>query len=303
MKRHPMVSSDRLFSIVALLISVAAVFGSWSCTKGDYAGKTESITVGLGSTESDALIHVADDRKFFAANGLDVHLRQYDSGAAAADAMLKKEVDMATATEFVIVGKALKKEKILDIGTIAGFQNEFVIGRTDRKIKEIGDLKGKRIGVARHASSEFFLSRFLDLHGMNIGQVTMVDIPPAKAVDAIVNGEVDAIIAWEPNVGKVRERMSAGVGMWPAQSAQMKYWNVIGTDSWIRGHSEPVKRFLKSLAEADDYVVHHADETRVILKKRLHHDDAYIARVWPQYRFFLSLDQTLIVAMKMKHNG
>jgi hypothetical protein len=59
----------------------------------------------------DALIFIAGDEKFFAANGLNVHLKEYGSGLAATDAMLKGEVDMDTASEFVLVGKALKKRK------------------------------------------------------------------------------------------------------------------------------------------------------------------------------------------------
>jgi NitT/TauT family transport system substrate-binding protein len=59
-----------------------------------------------------------------------------------------------------------------------------------------------------------------------------------------------------------------------------------------------VKRFLKSLAEAEDYLMHHPDEAKAIVRKRLNYDDSYMARIWPQHRFSLSLDQTLIVAMK-----
>ena len=35
-----------------------------------------------------------------------------------------------------------------------------------------------------------------------------------------------------------------------------------------------------------------------MVAKRLHRDDSYVARVWPQFRFCLTLDQRLIVAMK-----
>ena len=212
-----------------------------------------SITIGSVRDEQETLIYVADERGFFTAKGLAVQLRPYDSGLAATDGMLKNDVDVATAAEFVIVGKVLKKEKILDIGTIAEFENESLIARTDKGIRKIGDLKGKRIGVARRTSTEFSLSRFLNLQGIAIGQVTFVDIPPAKAVDAIVNGDVDALIAWEPNVGMIKERLGDRIVMWPAQSAQPKYWNVIGSDAWVTGHPESVKAFLASLAEAEKY--------------------------------------------------
>jgi ABC-type nitrate/sulfonate/bicarbonate transport system substrate-binding protein len=59
-----------------------------------------------------------------------------------------------------------------------------------------------------------------------------------------------------------------------------------------------VKRFLECLHEAEGYLVRHPEEAKRIVQERLNYDDAYIASVWPQHRFSLSLDQTLIVAMK-----
>jgi NitT/TauT family transport system substrate-binding protein len=288
----------RVLVTAAVFVSAVVVFGAWSCSKADHSGKTVSITVGSSGAEQDALIYVADRQRFFAAKGLDVRLRPYDTGLATTDAMLKNEVDMATAAEFVIVGKVLKKEKILDIATIAEFENEFLIGRTDKGIRTIGDLRGKKIGVTRHTSTEFSLSRFLDLHGMGIGQVTLVDIPPAKAVDAIVKGDVDALIAWEPNVAAVKERLGDRIVMWPAQNGQPKYWNVIARDAWVTGHPELVEGFLQSLAEAEKYLVGHPDEVKTMVEKRLHRDDSYTERIWPRFRFALTLDQRLIVAMK-----
>ena len=66
-------------------------------------------------------------------------------------------------------------------------------------------------------------------------------------------------------------------------------------------HTETVRRLLKSLQEAEDYLLRHPDEAKAIvqrLQRRLNYDDSYIASVWPQHQFTLSLDQTLIVAMK-----
>ena len=42
----------------------------------------------------------------------------------------------------------------------------------------------------------------------------------------------------------------------------------------------------------------HPDEAKAILQKRYHYDDEYVARVWPEHQFSLSLDQSLITAME-----
>ncbi len=106
-----------------------------------------------------------------------------------------------------------------------------------------------------------------------------------------------AIIAWQPYIHAIEKEVN-GVVVWPAQSSQAVYGVLVCGGEWARQHTDTVRRFLKSLQEAEDYLVRHADEAKAIVRKRLNYDDSYIASVWPQHQFTLSLDQTLIVAMK-----
>jgi NitT/TauT family transport system substrate-binding protein len=81
-------------------------------------------------------------------------------------------------------------------------------------------------------------------------------------------------------------------------SGQAQYAVLVGRNDWIKRHPELVKRVLKSLARAEEYVVQHPAQAKAILKKRYQHDDAYVARVWPEHQFSLSLDQALVLAME-----
>jgi NitT/TauT family transport system substrate-binding protein len=211
--------------------------------------------------------------------------------------MLKGEADIAETAEFPFVRVVFQKEKILVIACNDRFENDYIVGRKDRGITRIPDLKGKRIGLAIKTINEFYLGRFLALNGMNMKDATLVDIKPAEFVKAIARGDVDAIIAWQPHIHRIQSEMS-GVVVWPAQSSQAVYGLLVCSSEWARQHPDTVRRFLKSLREAEDYLVRHPDEAKTIVRKRLNYDDSYIASVWPQHQFTLSLDQTLIVAMK-----
>jgi NitT/TauT family transport system substrate-binding protein len=159
-----------------LAVLLLTVFSSWSCSKGDYSGKVETIMIGQNPNETKALIYIAEERGLLAANGINVVSKNYDSGVATANALLKGEVDLATCAEFVTVGNVLEKENICVIACIDKFENAYIIGRIDKGISSIADLKGKRIGITRQTSPEFYLGRFLDLHGMSIKQVTLVTV-------------------------------------------------------------------------------------------------------------------------------
>jgi len=284
--------------ITAILVTVVMLLGSLSCSKSDYSGKMETVTIGATPVELNALIYVADEQKFLTNNGVRVVFKDYDTGVAAVDGLLKREVDIALTTEFVIVEKSLRKQDVLDLATIDKSMLFYIIARTDRGIKTTADLKGKRIGVPRQTITGFYLGRMLELNGMRIQQVTTVDTKPSDPAGTIAGGDVGAVVTWEPHVTQIRQKMGNGVIIWPAQSGQVSYWSVASTPGWISQHPALVRQLLRSLAQAEEYVIRHPAEAKKILQKRLKLDDTYIATVWSQNQFSLSLDQSLILAME-----
>ncbi|RJQ48418.1 MAG: hypothetical protein C4530_24670 [Desulfobacteraceae bacterium] len=302
LKRHIQRTGALTRIIVVLVILFGMLFASGSCTEGDYPAKVDTVTIAENPLETRALIYVADDRGFFAANGINLALKNYASGAAATNALLKGEVDLATCAEFVIVGNVLKKENIRNIATISKFQNTYVVGLKSRGIGNITDLKGKRIGLPRQTSAEFYLGRFLELNGLSIDQVTLANFSPAETVDALFRGTVDAAVVFEAalqsEASKIKQKLGDSAVIWPAQSGQFGYFNIIGTETWVASHPEVIIRLLKSLIQAENYVVSHPDEAKAIVKKRLRYEDAYINEVWKEQRFSISLDNGLIVSME-----
>jgi len=297
MERKVQIPNKKSGKSCLLGLLVLTFLASWSCTKGDRSGKVETITIGVPPLEQNALLYVADHEKFFAKNGLQVVIKEYDSGVTAIDGMLKNEADVAESAEFPFVRAVFQKEEIRIIACNDQFENDYLVGRKDRGIAKISDLKGKRIGLSLKTISEFYLGRFLALNGMSLRDVVLVDLPPAQYVKAIAAGEVDGIIAWQPYIHRIQKDASAGV-LWPAQSSQAAFGVLVCRSGWVRQYPDTVKRLLKSLAEAEDYLVRYPERARAIVQKGLNYDESYVARIWPQHRFALSLEQTLVVAMK-----
>jgi len=287
----------------AVLVAVlAAVIGlAWLLhARQDDAGTMDSLTMAYSPFESTALVWIAEDRHFFRRNGLNVTPRKYDTGAGALDGMLNGEADLVVGTaEFPLVGRAFQHAQIRTIGSIAKSDYIYLIGRKDRGIKTVADLKGKRVGTTLGTIAEFFLGRFLTLHGMTMQDIILVNVKtPAAWVDAVVNGDIDAIATAQPYANDAEQRLGANAVVWSAQSSQPLYTQVIAGSAWITTHPEIVSRFLTSLAAAEEYAVRRPAEAKAIVRKRLHLDAAYMETVWSQNQFSLSLDQSQILVME-----
>jgi NitT/TauT family transport system substrate-binding protein len=278
-----------------------AGLGTWYLvnSQGHVSGKPEQITVGMPTLlDATALVFIADDQHYFADNGLNVTISMYETGLNAVDAMVNNKSDIAIATEFVMVNREFPYKNITGIGSISRYQIHYLIGKKDHGITSVSDLKGKKIGVAYGTSGEFYLNRFLELNGIHTSEIIPVDVKPSHYVDAIVNGTVDGILAWDPYVEPIKDQLGSNVVVWPAQSGQQGFWMAICEQDWAAQHPEQIKKFLKSLDQADAYVLYHPAEAKAIVKKRLSASDAYVAAIWSNTRFSLSMDQSLITAME-----
>jgi ABC-type nitrate/sulfonate/bicarbonate transport system substrate-binding protein len=287
-----------LFLTLAFFSALFLGLGSWSCSQPSDPGRIETLTLAAVPTELNAMVYIAEDQKFFARNGLQVNLKGYDSGATSAAGMLKGEADIALAAEFPIVSQVFNKKNITSFGTVTKYENTYIIWRTDSGIETIQDLKGKKIGVTLHTISEFYLGRTLDLNGMNIQQVTLVDTKASESEKTFFNGEVDAVVIWEPWVTQISQRIGKQAITRPLQSGQYAYWNLVSTRDWGKKHSHVLTRLMKSLVQAEDYILSHQEDARAIVRKQMNFDAAYMGMIWPRCQFALSLDQSLIVAME-----
>ena len=285
--------------IMIVAVLAMAGLGAWYLTSqpSTYSGTPESITIGLSNYEHFALIYVAEDQAYFSKNGLNVTVRNYETVTDATKGLENNEVDISVPTEYVVLLGAFKKENISVIGCIDKFQAVFVVGRKDHDIVNITDLKGKKIGLTRGTQSEFNLGRFLDLNGLSLQDVTLVDIPPSQYLDALVNGSVDSIVAVQKYVDLSKEQLGNNLVIWSTQSSQKGYMVLAGRNDWIASHPEMISRLLTSLIQAEDYIIYHPDEAKAIVQKRLNYSDAFMAAIWPYHEYSLTLDQSLLLAM------
>jgi len=283
---------------IALIVVAAA--GWWLLAPGGQANPRtpDPVVIGVQPIDSSGLLYIAEDRHFFSDNGLAVTIRDFDPPVNGVTAMQRGEVDLASATEYPVVMSAFNRENISILTKHVQVQTVSLFGRRDRGITNASDLRGKTIGVTRGTLADFYLGRFLTLHGMELRDVALVDVQPGQFATGITTGRIDALVCWEPYSTSIRSQKGDTIVEWPVQSGQPAYGVIVARNDWIAQHPDLVVRFLRSLNAAAEYTTTHPAESRAIVRSRLNLSDSYIAVEWPRNQFGLSLDQSLVLTLE-----
>ena len=143
-----------------------------------YTGPVEKITVGT-IAEYSTLVALAQERGYFANNGLQVTTVEHASGGPAFSDLLAGKADVVTAADFVGVLNSFKTENFKIIASIAKVTDGFeLVARKDKGIAVPSDLRGKRIGITKKTSGEFWLGTFFVYNNLLAKDITIVDLPP-----------------------------------------------------------------------------------------------------------------------------
>jgi len=74
-----------------------------------------------------------------------------------------------------------------------------IVARKSAGIESVVDLKGKRVATIAQTSSGYFLHRMLAAEGLSFDDIVAVPVTPLTGMtEALRNGEVDAVVIWEP---------------------------------------------------------------------------------------------------------
>ncbi len=270
-----------------------------SCTlSNEYAGNVEKIKLGVATTESSSLVYIAENMGFFKNHGLDVSIRDYEAGVFAANGLVAGEVEVATASEFVLISQIFQKRTDLRVlGSIAKTDNVEVVASKEKGIKEPTDLKGKRIATVRGAAFDFFLETFLNSYGISIRGVQVIDLKPSRTEAAISKGVVDAAITFTPYSYGIKASLGTNMVSWSAQNGQDFYFLLLTKEPFIRTRPLVIERLIKALIDAEKFMENYKAEAKKIIGKRLNLGHAHLDSVWQQSHFEMRLDQDLLILM------
>lgn len=280
-----------------VLIVLAAMCGCQPTPESPLPGPPLKLSLGLSPFPYSGLVAIADEKGFFKESGLDLSIKDYAFGFATLEALSKGEIQVAMGNEFSFAMMANDDPSLRLLASVAFVNTNEIVARKDRNIHEPADLTGKRIGFSPNTSSEYYLLSFLLVNKIPLSAVVMVKIPAANLVQAIVNGDVDALSGWDTVVYEAKKRLPQKAVSWPAQNNRDWQWILAVKDSTTQS-PEPLKRLLRALLKAEDFVLTHRDEAKGIIARRWGFEPDFMQQIWDNTRLSVTLNQSLIASLE-----
>lgn len=286
--------------IIAGMVAVTTAF-LWTQQKNaleytSLSGPVEDITTGLIG-EYAALILIAENQGYFKENGLNVTITEYPSGPASLADLWAGKIDTAMASDFAGVRDSLNGEDMRILANMSKSEAFYIVARKDHGISEVSHLKGKNIGITHKTVGEFFLEEFLNFNSIGTRDVQLTNMPQAELGEAIINGQIDAAVLFEPNAYETNLRLGDQAVRWSVHSRQSIYSLLYTTGKFNRERPEALRRYLRAVVQAEYFVKDNDALARNIIAERLNYDEAYINYIWPKFSFEVSLDQELLINM------
>lgn len=280
-----------------VLVALAIIWGCQPKTESVPQGPPLKLSLGLAPFPYSGLVAIAAEKGFFKESGLDLAIKDYSFGFATLEALSRDEIQMAMGNEFSFASMINDDPSLRLVASVALVNTNEIVARRDRNIHKPADLKGKRIGFCPNTSSEYYLLSFLLMNKIPLFEVTMVKVPAAGLVEAIVKGDVDALSGWDTLVYDSKKRMRGNAISWPAQNNRDWQWIVAAKDITTQ-IPEPLKRFLRALLKAEDFVLTDSEEAKNIIARRWGFGPDFMQQVWDKTRLSVTLNQSLITSLE-----
>jgi NitT/TauT family transport system substrate-binding protein len=260
----------------------------------------EKIVLGPVATVSASPIWIAEHKGYFQEEGLNVEIREFDSGPTVLRNLLDvKGVDLATTAQTPIVINSFHRNDYAIIGVMSNSDNDHhILARRGRGISAPNDLRGKTVGTTIGSSGHFFLSLFLTYHQVQMSDVKIVNLEPPLLSKALIEGQVDAIATWEPHIYKAGKALGDKAFLFPSQGLFRDDVFFIARKDYLKDHTEALKRFLRAIEKADGFILKNGNEAREIVGQKLKMNKEELKPIWDEFVFKLFLDQSILLSLE-----
>ncbi len=290
--------------LATILVAGIALASAWYFTSTPPPAPAEprdAVRIAMPMHPTSLLAHVALDQGFFAANGLDVSVKEYPSGKRALDdGLFAGQADITWSNETPVALAGFERSDFRIVSTTLSANNvDMVIARRDHGIERPEDLRGKRIATQKGSAVHFFLHLFLLEHGMTEKDVRLSFLKAEELPSALASGAIDAFSMRAPYISQARTLLrkdNSIIFRAPGIYDQMDLM-LIRLDTFEK-NPRVARKALRAMLDAENYVKAHPRETAAYMARKLKIDPTEVEEILHDLTPSVSLSQSLLVLLE-----
>jgi NitT/TauT family transport system substrate-binding protein len=233
----------------------------------------------------DGQIWTGMDRGIFDKEGLDLELRQFNTGLEVFQALIGGSLDVLATGAVLSNFPARGQGKVFLINDIEVATAQLWV-HSDQGIQSFADLKGKRIATSTGTTAHVFLDRALRANSVDPKEVELLNQAMPAAVTSFISGAVPAVALWVPFNVTVRDKVPdavklADAGAYYPQAAIIGGW--AAANSYYDANAETLAKLIKGWGEANDYVIANSEEALESLQKA-HYGQTPLTDIQEQFK-------------------
>lgn len=227
-------------------------------------------TVRIGYQKSSTLITLLKTQgtleEALGKDNTDITWHEFPSGLPLLEALNVGNVDISAdvADTVPIFAQAAKAKLTYFAEESPSPAAQAIVVHNDSQIRQLSDLRGKKIAVTKAAGTHYLLIAALSKAGLSFSDIQPAYLSPADGRAAFENGKVDAWVTWEPFLTGVQRQLPTrtltdGVGL-----ASYKRYYLTSTP-YAKAHPEVLKRVYEQLQQAGGWIKSHPREAAQVL--------------------------------------
>ncbi|WP_244653609.1 aliphatic sulfonate ABC transporter substrate-binding protein [Pseudomonas lutea] len=227
-------------------------------------------TLRIGYQKSSTLItllkHQGTLEQALGQDDVDITWHEFPSGLPLLEALNVGNVDISAdvADTVPIFAQAAKARLTYFAEESPSPSAQAIVVRSDSAIRQLSDLRGKKVAVTKAAGTHYLLIAALNKAGLSFGDIQPAYLSPADGRAAFENNKVDAWVTWEPFLTRVQRQLPTrtltdGVGL-----ASYKRYYLTST-GYAQAHPGVLKRVYQQLRQAGGWIKSHPRDAAQVL--------------------------------------
>lgn len=258
----------KTIKIIIVLAFITEIVWGYKVYQRNHNEKNSPIVIiHQGSWFGDAPFYLAKEKGFFAKYGVKVEIKKVEEAQVRRQLLASGQADISAETidmSVLDIGAGVDENIFMALDTSLGADG--IVATKD--IKNIQDLKGKRVGATKGDPPYFLLKYLMKARGMQSSDINFQDMPNADtAGTAFISGQLDAAGTWEPWLSRASERVGGHVLVSSRDAPGIIVDVAIVRPEILNRHPEKVVGIMRAWFDAVDYWKNHPTEANAIMSK------------------------------------